>query len=108
MERERWDLRLERRSIQTGMVLRTLGGTRLGRVMLIGSEVMYVRPWGFSRRKREFTVPLSRVRRVTGGTVYLEGSPSKLREPVGNRPLHDIPTHVYPLAESASTGNATH
>jgi len=48
------------------------------------------------------------VRRVTGGTVYLEGSPPELREPVGDRPLHDIPTHVYPLAESASTGNATH
>ncbi len=96
-----WDSALERRSIQAGMRVQTLDGTRLGRVLLIGQDVLYVRPWRFSRR--EFAVPLSRVTRVTGGAVSVTGAPPELREPVGDRLLHDIPTHVLPLAEAAST-----
>jgi hypothetical protein len=99
-----WDSALERRSIQTGMRVRTPEGTRLGRVMLIGRDVLYVRPWPLSRR--EFAVPLSRVTRVTGGAVYVMGSPSELREPAGDRLLHDIPTHIHPLAEAAAAGAA--
>jgi hypothetical protein len=99
-----WDSALERRSIQAGMRVQTVDGTRLGRVGLIGRDVLYVRPWRFSRR--EFTVPLSRVTRVTGGAVFVTGAPSELREPVGDRLLHDIPTFVHPLAEAAATGHA--
>jgi len=99
-----WDSAMERRSIQSGMRVQTREGTRLGRVMLIGRDVLYVRPWGFSRRRREFAVPLSRVTGVTGGRVYVQGAPSELREPVGDRYLHDIPSHIHPLAESAATG----
>lgn len=98
-----WDSPLERRSIQAGMPVRTLGGQRLGRVLLIGREVLYVRPRRFSRK--EFAVPLSRVARVTGGGVYVEGSPSELREPAGDRAQHDILTHVHPLAEPPNTGH---
>jgi hypothetical protein len=100
-----WDSALERRSIQSGMRVQTPEGKRLGRVLLIGRDVLYVRPWRFSRR--EFAVPLSRVTGVTGGAVYVTGAPSELREPVGDRVLHDIPTHVHPLAEPASTGHAS-
>jgi hypothetical protein len=99
-----WDSALERRSIQAGMRVRTLDGVRLGRVLLIGREVLYIRPWRFSRR--EFAVPLSRVVRVTGEGVYVAGAPSEVCEPVGDRLLHDIPTHIHPLAEPASTGHA--
>jgi hypothetical protein len=99
-----WDSALERRSIQAGMRVRTQEGKRLGRVLLIGREVLYVRPWRFSRR--EFAVPLARVARVTGAGVYVTGSPSELREPVGDRLAHDIPTHIHPLAEPATTGHA--
>ena len=98
-----WDSALERRSIQAGMRVSTLEGKRLGRVLLIGREVLYVRPWRFSRK--EFAVPLSRVARVTGRGVYVEGTPSELRQPVGDRLLHDIPTQVHPLAEPATTGH---
>ncbi|MFL5346721.1 MAG: PRC-barrel domain containing protein [Hyalangium sp.] len=99
-----WDSAMERRSIQAGMRVQTREGTRLGRVLLIGRDVLYVRPWRFSRR--EFAVPLSRVTRVTGGAVHVTGAPSELREPVGDRLLHDIPTQVHPLAEAAATGQA--
>jgi hypothetical protein len=98
-----WDSALERRSIQAGMPVRTLEGKRLGRVLLIGREVLYVRPWRFSRR--EFAVPLSKVARVTGGGVYVEGASSELLEPVGDRLAHDIPTHIHPLTEPATTGH---
>lgn len=98
-----WDSALERRSIQAGMRVSTTGGQRLGRVLLIGREVLYVRPWRFSRR--EFAVPLSRVKRVTGMGVYVEGSPAELHEPVGDRLEHDIITHIHPLTEPASTGH---
>ncbi|MBN1206073.1 MAG: PRC-barrel domain containing protein [Myxococcaceae bacterium] len=98
-----WDSPFERRSIQAEMRVQTLEGTRLGRVFLIGREVLYVRPWRFSRR--EFAVPLSRVVRVTGRGVYVEGKPSELREPVGDRLRHDIPTQVHPLTEPATTGH---
>jgi hypothetical protein len=94
-----WDSALERRSIQAGMRVQTQDGTRLGQVMLIGQEVLYVRPRGFSGRRREFAVPLSRVTRVTGRGVCLQGSPSELRQPIGDRLLHDIPTLTLPLAE---------
>jgi hypothetical protein len=99
-----WDSTLERRSIQAGMRVRTLEGARLGRVLLIGREVLYVRPWRFSRR--EFAVPLSRVARVTGRGVYVAGQPAELREPVGDRLRHDIPTHIHPLAEPAAAGHS--
>lgn len=102
-----WDSPVERRSIQTGMRVRTQDGQRLGRVFLIGREVMYVRPWGFSRKRKEFAVPLSRVTAVTGGHVSVQGSPSELHEPVGDRYLHDIPTHIHPLAEASTTGHAS-
>jgi hypothetical protein len=101
-----WDSAMERRSIQAGMRVQTREGTRLGQVILIGREVLYVRPWRFSRKRKEFAVPLSRVTGVTGGRVYVQGSPSELREPVGDRYLHDIPTHNHPLAEAANTGHA--
>ena len=100
-----WDSSMERRSIQSGMRVQTQDGKRLGRVMLIGREVLYVRPWGFSRRRREFAVPLSRVARVTGRGVFVQGAPSELHEPVGDRLLHDIPTQVHPLAEASATGH---
>jgi hypothetical protein len=96
-----WDSAMERRSIQSGMKVRTQEGTRLGRVMFIGRDVLYVRPWRFSRR--EFAVPLSRVVRVTGRGVDVAGPPSELHEPVGDRLLHDIPTQVHPLAEASTT-----
>ena len=98
-----WDSPLERRSIQAGMRVQTLEGARLGRVLFIGREVLYVRPWRFSRR--QFAVPLSRVARVTGQGVYVEGKPAELREPVGDRLCHDIPTHIHPLTEPATTGH---
>jgi hypothetical protein len=100
-----WDSALERRSIQAGMRVRTQDGKRLGRVMLIGRDVLYVRPWGFSLRRHEFAVPLSRVARVTGRGVYVRGVTSELHEPVGERLLHDIPTHIHPLAEASATGH---
>jgi hypothetical protein len=100
-----WDSALERRSIQAGMRLQTQDGKRLGRVMFIGRDVLYVRPWRFSSRRREFAVPLSRVARVTGRGVYVQGAPSELREPVGDRLHHDIPTHIHPLAEASGTGH---
>ncbi|MDY7227815.1 PRC-barrel domain containing protein [Hyalangium rubrum] len=99
-----WDSPLERRSIQAGMRVQTQQGERLGRVRLIGREVLYVRPWRFSRR--EFAVPLARVARVTGGSVYVRGTPSEVCEPLGDRLQRDIPTQVHPLAEAASTGHA--
>ena len=100
---KRWESALERRSIQAGMRVRTLEGKRLGRVLLIGREVLYVRPSRFSRR--EFAVPLSRVARVTGRGVEVAGTPSELCEPAGDRAEHDILTHIHPLAEPASTGH---
>jgi hypothetical protein len=100
---KQWESALERRSIQSGMRVRTLEGQRLGRVLLIGREVLYVRPWRFSRR--EFAVPLSRVARVTGRGVEVVGTPSELCEPAGDRAAHDILTHIHPLAEPASTGH---
>jgi hypothetical protein len=99
-----WDSALERRSIQSGMRVETLEGARLGRVKLIGREVLYVRPWRFSRRA--FAVPLSRVVRVTGPSVYVTGASSEELAHAEERLLHDIPTHVLPLAEPASTGHA--
>jgi hypothetical protein len=100
-----WDSPLERRSIQAGMRVQMQDGKRLGRVMFIGRDVLYVRPWLFSSRRREFAVPLSRVARVTGRGVYVQGSPSELHEPAGDRLLHDIPTQVHPLAEPSATGH---
>lgn len=100
-----WDSALERRSIQAGMRVLTQEGKRLGRVMLIGHEVLYVRPWRFAPRWRAFVVPLSRVTRVTGEGVYVQGAPSELQEPVGDRLRHDIPTQVHPLVEPSSTGH---
>jgi hypothetical protein len=100
-----WDSPLERRSIQAGMRVRAQDGKRLGRVMFIGRDVLYVRPWRFSSRRRQFAVPLSRVARVTGQGVYVQGAPSELHEPVGDRLLHDIPTQVHPLAEASATGH---
>jgi hypothetical protein len=101
-----WNSSMERRSIQAGMRVQTQEGKRLGRVILIGREVLYVRPWRFSSKRREFAVPLSRVTGVTGGRVSVQGSPSELQEPVGNRYDHDITTHIHPLAEAATTGHA--
>lgn len=101
-----WDSPLERRSIQAGMRVQTQDGKRLGRVMFIGREVLYVRPGRFSSRRRQFAVPLSRVARVTGRGVHVQGAPSELHEPVGDRLLHDIPTQVHPLAEASATGHA--
>ncbi len=102
-----WDSALERRSIQAGMRVLTQEGKRLGRVMLIGRDVLYVRPWGFSSRRREFAVPLSRLARVTGRGVVVQGAPSELHEPVGDRLLHDIPTHIHPLAEVSAPGHVS-
>ncbi len=99
-----WDSPLERRSIQSGMRVRTLEGRRLGRVRLIGREVLYVRTGRLSRR--ECAVPLSRVARVTGGFVYVAGAPGELCEPVGDRLRQDIPTHIHPLTEPATAGHA--
>jgi len=96
-----WDSAMERRSIQSGMRVQTRDGTRLGRVLMIGREVLYVRPWRFSRK--EFAVPLSRITGVSGRAVSVAGAPSELCEPVGDRLLHDIPTHIHPLAEAAAT-----
>ncbi|WP_224246781.1 PRC-barrel domain containing protein [Hyalangium gracile] len=93
-----WDSAMERRSIQAGMRVRTQDGKRLGWVLLIGREVLYVRPWRFSRR--EYAVPLSRVTGVTGRAVTVTGTPAELCQPVGERLLHDIPTHIHPLAEA--------
>ena len=98
-----WDSPMERRSIQSGMRVLTQDGARLGRVLLIGREVLYVRPWRLSRR--EFAVPLSRITRVTGRGVYVMGTSAELHEPAGDRLLHDIPTHNHPLAEPASAGH---
>jgi hypothetical protein len=100
---KQWDSPLERRSIQAGMRVRTLEGKRLGRVLLIGREVLYVRPWRFSRK--EYVVPLSRVARVTGWGVEVAGAPAELCEPAGDRARHDILTHIHPLAEPAHTGH---
>jgi hypothetical protein len=100
-----WDSSLKRRSIQAGMRVQTQEGLRLGRVILIGREVLYVRPRRFSRKRHEFAVPLSRVVGVTGGQVSVQGTVAELHEPVGDRYLHDIPTQVLPLAESATTGS---
>lgn len=102
-----WDSALERRSIQAGMRVLTQEGKRLGRVMLIGRDVLYVRPWRFSSRRREFAVPLSRLARVTGRGVVVQGAPSELHEPVGDRLLHDIPTHIHPLAEDSVAGHVS-
>jgi hypothetical protein len=99
-----WDSAWERRSIQSGMRVWTQQGTRLGRVLLIGQDVLYVQPWSLSRRR--FAVPLSRVTRVTGKGISVTGAPSELREPAGERLRHDVPTRVHPLAEPASTGHA--
>lgn len=99
-----WDSPIERRSIQEGMRVLTQDGKRLGRVHLIGREVLYVRPWLFSRR--EFAVPLSRITRVAGQGVYVTGTPTELHEPIGDHLLHDIPTHVHPLAEASLTRDA--
>jgi len=101
-----WDSSMERRSIQAGMRVETREGTRLGRVILIGRDVLYVRPWRFSSKRKEFAVPLSRITGVTGGRVYVQGSHAELHQPVGDRYAHDIPTHIHPLAESAATGHA--
>ena len=100
---KQWESALERRSIQAGMRVRTLEGKRLGRVLLIGREVLYVRPSRFSRR--EYAVPLSRVARVSGRGVEVAGTPAELCEPAGDRAAHDITTHIHPLAEPASTGH---
>lgn len=102
-----WDSSMERRSIQAGMRVQTQDGKRLGRVILIGREVMYVRPWRFSPKRKEFAVPLSRVAAVKGGQVSVQGTPAELHEPVGDRYLHDIPTHIHPLAEAAPAGHAS-
>ncbi len=99
-----WDSALERRSIQSGMKVRGTEGGQLGRVRFIGSEVLYVRPWRFSRR--EYTVPLSRVSRVTGGAVYVQGRADEPLQPAGDQRHHDVLTQVRPLAEPASTGHA--
>jgi hypothetical protein len=94
-----WDSPIERRSIQAGMRVLAQDGERLGRVHLIGREVLYVRPWHFSRR--EFAVPLSRITQVTGRGVYVTGTRAELHEPSGDQLLHDIPTQVHPLAEAS-------
>lgn len=93
----------ERRSIQPSMKVRSADGTVLGRVALIGETVLFVR-LRFSRKLR--AVPLSRLMRVTGRSVYVSGRPDEVLEPVGDRLRTEITTHVYPLAEPAQTGLA--
>ena len=92
----------ERRSIQAGMRVRTEDGTALGRVAVIGREVLYVRRRRFSRGWR--AVPLARVCRVTGGDVYVTGTPTEVSEVVTReRLLTEIPTYTHPLAEASVT-----
>ena len=99
-----WDSPMERRSIQSGMRVQTQDGKRMGRVHLIGREVLYVRPRWFSRR--EYAVPLSRVSQVTGRGVYVTGTQAELHESTGDQLLHDIPTRNHPLAEASLTRDA--
>ncbi|ADO68906.1 PRC-barrel domain-containing protein [Stigmatella aurantiaca] len=99
------DSPLERRSIQSGMRVQTEDGSRLGKVRLIGREVLYVRPWRFSRR--EYTVPLDRVTRVTGRGVFVAGAPAELCRPAGDAVHHEIPTHVLPLTEPPAAGHGS-
>jgi hypothetical protein len=99
------DSPLERRSIQSGMRVQTEDGSRLGRVMVIGRESLYVRPWRFSRR--EFRVPLARVTRVTGRAVVVAGSPPEVCQPAGDASHQEVVTHIHPLTEPPSTGHGS-
>lgn len=98
------DSPLERRSIQSGMRVQTEDGLRLGRVMVIGREAIYVRPWRFSRR--ELKVRLDRVTRVTGRGVIVAGGPPAPTLPAGQASHHEVVTHIHPLAEPSVTGQA--
>jgi hypothetical protein len=86
----------ERRSIQHGMKVRDEDGAVVGTVKCIGETVLFVRQ-RFSRKL--CAVPLSHVRRVTGGAVYVLGRAHGAVEPVGDRWGREIVTAVYPLAE---------
>ncbi len=96
------DSPFERRTIRSGMRVRTEDGTKLGRVAMIGREVVYVQRHRFSRDWR--AVSLARVCRVTGGDVYVTGTPAEVSEGVTRERLRtDIPTYTHPLAEAAAT-----
>jgi translation elongation factor EF-Tu-like GTPase len=98
------DSPLERRSIQSGMRVQTQDGSRLGRVMVIGREALYVRPWRFSRR--EFKIPLDRVTQVSGRGVVVAGGVPARWQPAGQASQDEVVTHIHPLTEPPSTGHA--
>ncbi|XXF77498.1 PRC-barrel domain containing protein [Myxococcaceae bacterium GXIMD 01537] len=89
----------ERRSIQSGMRVRAGDGQVLGRVAFIGRERLYLRRQRFARVDHWRAVPLTRVERLLGGDVIVQGADT---EPVSLEAFHaDVPTATYPLAEAS-------
>jgi hypothetical protein len=89
----------ERRSIQWSMKVRDSDGKVLGKVAWIGQTLLVVRR---RRSSQLWMVPLSRVERLKGRSVYVAGHGDAALEPAdGERLSREIPTSVHPLAEAS-------
>jgi hypothetical protein len=95
----------ERRSIQWSMKVRDSDGKVLGKVAWIGQTVLVVRR---RRSSQRWMVPLSRVERLKGRSVYVAGrGEAALELADGERLSREIPTSVHPLAEASRSGLAS-
>ncbi|MHA7634348.1 hypothetical protein [Corallococcus sp. M7] len=86
----------ERRSIISGMRVRSADGKLLGYVALIGQEHLYVRRSPFVRHRDWKEAPLSAVGRVLQGAVILKEGTGPLAH--ADAMFHgEIPTQTLPL-----------
>jgi hypothetical protein len=97
------DTPFERRSIISGMHVRSADGALLGYVALIGQEHVYVRRSPFNRRWKE--VPLSAIGRVLSGTLVLKEGTGPLAD--ADKGFHgEITTQTFPLTLGPDASHA--
>lgn len=90
------DGRLGRSSLQAGMQVRDSQGTRLGYVARLGESHLFLRRHRYARHWS--AVPLSRVARLVGYTVYLDAPGSQVLEPAEPYLGSELLTYTLPLA----------
>jgi hypothetical protein len=85
----------DRKSIQSGMIVRAADGKRLGTVAACGKEFLHIKT-GFVS-KRIYRVRYADIREIRGGAVVLRGGLELLLEPRGDEQSDGPLTHTKPI-----------